>query len=103
MSNEQPSETPEKRRHPRIRINLPIHARARCELPLILQLWDIGPQGMQLRITRADFQTLGKAEEPFSQFEIQIKARLAWVRPDEGGDLNTGWEFDLLEEDERIG
>ena len=58
---------------------------------------------MQLKITRADFETLGQAREPLSWFEIRIRVRLAWVEPDGGRDLNAGCEVDLLEEDERIG
>jgi len=95
-----------KRRHPRIRIELPVQARVDQANTLVLQMADISAQGMQLRMKSSEFESLRKAASAKDQrnsFEIQITARLAWVMPNADGTFTTGWEFRLLEDEQRIG
>ncbi len=103
MSNESSSD---KRQHPRIQIELPVQVHGETERPLVLQMSDISAQGMQIKMTRSDFEALqkpGEKEGMSSFFEVQITARLSWVRPDVDEGLTTGWEFDFMEDEERIG
>lgn len=97
----------DKRRHPRIQIELPVHARLGDQKTIILQLADMSARGMQLRLKTDDFETLRKMAQEENQnncFEIRIAARLAWVMPDADGTFTTGWEFNVLDDQEqRIG
>ena len=102
MSNE----SSDKRQHPRIQIELPVHVHGETERPLVLQMSDISAQGMQVKMTRSDFEALqrpGEKEGMSNFFEVQITARLSWVRPDVDEGLTTGWEFDFMDDEERIG
>jgi hypothetical protein len=95
-----------KRRHPRIRVELPVQARVDQANAVILQLADISAQGMQLRMKSSEFESLRKAasaKDQHNSFEIQLTARLAWVMPNEDGTFTTGWEFNLLDDEQRIG
>lgn len=99
----------DKRRYPRLRVELPVHARLGGRDALTLQLADISARGMQLKMKRSDFETLrnsveNQGQEHNSSFEIRITARLAWVMPDTDGAFATGWEFNFMDEEEqRIG
>lgn len=95
-----------KRRHPRIRIDLPVQARVDEANTVVLHLADISAQGMQLRMKSSEFESLRKAagaKNQHNNFEIQLTARLAWVMPNEDGTFTTGWEFNLLDDEQRIG
>ncbi len=96
----------DKRRHQRIRIELPVKARVNEVNTIVLQLADLSAQGMQLKMKSSDFESLREATNTKNQnnnFEIRITARLAWVMPDEDGTFTTGWEFNLLDDEQRIG
>lgn len=104
MTHRNPSD---KRRHPRIQIELPVHANLGDQKTIVLQLADLSARGMQLRMRNADFETIRKMAEEENQnncFEIRISARLAWVMPEPDGAFTTGWEFNVLDDQEqRIG
>ncbi len=98
----------EKRQHPRIEIELPVLAQVEGEKKesVISQLVDISAHGMQLRMAHSDFEALqtGSIQDgKNNRFEIRLTARLAWVMPDEQGVFKTGWEFNILDDEERIG
>lgn len=95
-----------KRRHQRIRIELPVQARVSEANTIVLQLADISAQGMQLKMKSSEFESLREAtstKDQHNSFEIRLTARLAWVMPDEDGTFTTGWEFNLLDDEQRIG
>ena len=98
----------EKRKHPRIEIELPVlaHMEGKKKETVISQLVDISAHGMQLKMASSDFQTLqtgSKQEGKNNRFEIRLTARLSWVMPDEQGLFKTGWEFNIVDDEERIG
>jgi hypothetical protein len=100
------SQREDQRRFPRINIELPAHAHVDETEIVQAQLVDLGNGGMQLRMNLADFERMrksGEGQEEPNRFAIHIVARLAWLRPDEGGELRTGWKFILPEEDRPIG
>ncbi len=97
----------DQRRHPRIQIELPVHARLNGDRVITLQMADISARGMQLRMKNADFEIIRKVAQEQNQnncFEVRITARLAWVMPEVDGAFTTGWEFNILDDEEqRIG
>ena len=85
---------------------MPVQARVGGADTIDVQLTDIGARGMQLRMKSSDFEILKKltdSQARSNSFEIRISARLAWVMPESDGDFRTGWEFNLLDDEERIG
>jgi hypothetical protein len=85
---------------------MPVQARVGGADTIALQLSDIGARGMQLRMKSSDFEVLRKytdARGMSNSFEIRISARLAWVMPESDGDFRTGWEFNVMDDEERIG
>ena len=98
----------EKRKYPRLEIELPVlaHVDGEKKETVVSQLVDISAQGMQLKMASSDFgalQTDPKQEGKNNRFEIRLTARLAWVMPDEQGLFKTGWEFNILDDEELIG
>ena len=94
----------EQRNNNRLQIDLPIQARIGCGEPLDLEIVDISSSGMQLR--SQDFEALKggfDAQQNEATFEIRIRARLAWARPEDDGSFVTGWEFNRDEGEPRIG
>lgn len=90
----------------RIMIDPPIWTRVEETDAVVAQVIGINAQGIQLKVKCSDLQTLKKMSEAYGQkncFKIPIIARLAWAVPEEDGTLKTGWEFNLLDGEERIG
>jgi hypothetical protein len=85
---------------------MPVQAHVSEADTVVLQLADISAQGMQLKMKSLDFESLRKgadAQNLRNSFEIRLTARLAWVMPNEDGTFITGWEFNILDDEERIG
>ncbi len=84
----------DKRRHPRMIVNLPVQAQVGPEVVQDLRVTDISATGMQIQ--SPDFDTLKSGfdtVENQAHFELQIDARMAWVQNANDGSFLTGWEF----------
>ena len=86
--------TEDKRRAPRMVVNLPAQARLGETRVANLSVTDISSTGMQIQ--SPDFDTLKNGfntahNEAF--FELHIDARMAWLQNDGGHSFLTGWEF----------
>lgn len=84
----------DKRRHPRMIVNLPVQAQIGDVVVEDLQVTDISATGMQIQST--DFDTLkGGFDTARNQahFELQMDARLAWVQNESDDSFLTGWEY----------
>ena len=95
----------ERRRYPRLILNLPVQAQVDGSSEYYdMEVVDISPTGIQFRsFDLTVFEKEKGVQRIRVQFEIRIDARLAWVQTDPNGDFLTGWEFDLENEEERIG
>lgn len=74
--------------------------------PVVAQVVNISAKGIQLKMKCSDLKVLKKMLEACGQencFKIPLIARLAWAAPEQDGTFKTGWEFDLLDGEERIG
>jgi len=74
--------------------------------PVIAQVVNISAKGVQLKMKCSDLEALRKMSEACGQkncFKIPLIARLAWAVPEQDGTFKTGWEFNLLDGEERIG
>ncbi|MDA0711296.1 MAG: PilZ domain-containing protein [bacterium] len=88
----------------RMDMRLPIQARVGEGEHINLEMVDISASGMQIR--SPDFDVLKRgfdAQHNSATFEIRIIARLAWARPEADGTFVTGWEFDRIDDEPRIG
>ena len=90
----------DKRRSPRIKVELPVEVRVDESTTILLQSADFSSRGMQLVISSSDIDPFVKSigEGPKFQeqeilFEIRLPGRLAWIQPGPEGAFNTGWEF----------
>ena len=93
-----------KRRHERVRMDLPIQARVGEGDHLDIEIVDISANGMQIRTDNFDVLKDGfDSQHNVAAFEIRIMARLAWARPDTDGTFVTGWEFNRGSDEEMIG
>ena len=94
----------EKRRHARLEINLPIEAQVGEGNFQEMDVVDISPSGMQLRVKEIDPVEGGAdARHMRMVFDIRIEARLAWVQTGNKDEFLTGWEFDVDTGEARIG
>ncbi len=94
----------DKRISARLEIGLPIQARVGTAEHIDLEMVDISASGMQIRSEDFDILKRGfDAQHNVATFEIRLIARLAWARPEEDGTFVTGWEFDLEDDEPRIG
>lgn len=88
----------------RLDMGLPIQARVGQGDHIDLEMVDISASGMQIR--SPDFDVLKRgfdAQHNAATFEIRLVARLAWARPEDDGTFVTGWEFDRVDDEPRIG
>ena len=86
----------DKRRHPRMIVNLPVKAQVGASVVQDLNVTDISANGMQIQ--SPDFDTLKTgfdAAENKAHFELRLDARMAWVQNDSDNSFLTGWEFVL--------
>lgn len=86
----------DKRRHPRMVVNLPVQAQVGATVVQDLNVTDISATGMQVQ--SPDFDTLKAgfdAAENKAHFELRVNARMAWVQNDNADSFLTGWEFVL--------
>lgn len=94
-----PAEDRDRRSGRRIRMKLPIRARAGGEKHFYMRLLDISHAGMQTHAKNLEILKMGSASEGF-QFEIPVVARLARINSrhnvDEAGGYSIGWEFDRI-------
>jgi hypothetical protein len=84
----------DKRRHPRMIVNLPVQAQVGQEIIQELRVTDISATGMQIQ--SPDFDTLKSGFDTIenqAHFELQMDARMAWVQNANDGSFLTGWEF----------
>lgn len=89
-----------------IMIEPPIRTSIDAVDPVIAQVMNISAKGIQLKMKCSDLEVLKKMSEACGQencFIIPIIARLAWAAPEQDGTFKTGWEFNLLDGEERIG
>ena len=94
----------ERRRYLRLQLNLPVQAQVDSSDYHDMEVVDISPTGIQFRSSDLTVFERGKDVGRIRvQFEIRIDARLAWVQTDPNGEFLTGWEFDVENEEERIG
>jgi hypothetical protein len=103
MDNENVS-SDDKRNAARLNMALPIQARVGEGDHIELEMVDISASGMQIR--SPDFDVLKRgfdAQHNSATFEIRLIARLAWARPEDDGTFVTGWEFDRVDDEPRIG
>ena len=99
----------DKRRSPRIKVEFPVEVRL-DESTIHLQSADFSSRRMQLVISSSDIdpfvKSIGegpKIQEQEILFEIRLPGRLAWIQSGPEGPFNTGWEFSLQLDEERIG
>ena len=92
------------RRHPRLPLNLVVKAQLDRGAYHEMEMVDVGPSGMQVRVPDFDVVKWGlDAPTSMADFEILIQARLAWVQSGDDDEFLTGWEFNLEESETRIG
>ena len=104
ISASEDEEADNKRRHPRLLLDLPIQAQVDRGEYHEMDVIDIGPSGMQIRCEV--FEVLKRGIDVHSnvaEFEILMEARLAWVQTGEENEFLTGWEFEVEGGEERIG
>jgi len=103
MNNTDGSDS-DKRRAQRMQLGLPIQARVGANNDIELEVVDISASGMQIR--SGDFDMLKRgfdAQRNAATFEFKLVARLAWARPEDDGSFVTGWEFEQIDDEPRIG
>jgi c-di-GMP-binding flagellar brake protein YcgR len=85
-----------KRRHARLPIDLSVRAQVVQGAVHKIELVDISPSGMQLRLENLDAVKEGMdTRTNLAMFRLQIAARLAWVQTHEQKAYLTGWEFEV--------
>lgn len=85
----------DRRRKRRYQLNVPmqLNGSAYHDVKMI----DISSTGMQLKSGDHDiFGGRGYEKDRREQLKISIIARLAWAEPDEDGGFLTGWEFEVV-------
>ena len=80
-----------KRRHSRMRLELPVEAQVDGGGYRNVQIVDISPTGLQLWTN--DTSTFAPGEEV--EFEVRFKAKMAWRQPMEDRSHLTGWEIEV--------
>lgn len=91
---------------PWIMIEPPVRTSIDAVDAVVAQVMNISAKGIQLKMKCSDLEALKKMSEACGQencFKIPLIARLAWASPEQDGTFKTGWEFNLLDGEERIG
>ena len=92
----------ERRESTRFQLNLPVQLNGR-DLHEI-EMVDISSSGMQIRSGDFDiFKGHGYVPNRKDQLKICFIARLAWAEPEPDGGFLTGWEFEVVDDEARIG
>ena len=85
----------ERRGRERLQINLPIQVKVASGETVDLELVDISSNGLQVRgDTLSIFAQQPGANNQQIEFEVRIRARLAWVSPQDDGTFAIGLDLE---------